>query len=345
MIMAVKDKKDIKNRNASPSAYGWAFQVGAGIKLMLEYVKEFTALKMEGKDDDIEITLPDGKIYAQAKSVTVMGNQSTAMENLKNSLDTLSDDVKKDSNPVKLIYITNILNPLSTSSKISPHYEKYGRTYDYSTLPDDDRKKIKNIVGDDFPVEILQIHVIEFFGEGKNKFEGIKENIRAFVRDALDDPSLSDNLFDKWYTLFSLNCTDKPKEDMSFDKNKKEIMYPVIVLAIDPPISSDDFREVSDYDDYGAIVSKYRDMLNQRACEYDFSSSLLAEYQMQKYQKVEGERSRFKFIFVKENWKQYEDSFNQIDSESIREAVTKMTILTIIERAYKLEKIRKAANL
>lgn len=68
--------KNTINRNASPSAYGWAFQVGAGIKLMLENVKEFTALKMEGKNDDIEITMPNGKIYAQAKSTTVMGNQS-----------------------------------------------------------------------------------------------------------------------------------------------------------------------------------------------------------------------------------------------------------------------------
>ena len=50
--MTEKNGKKIKNRNASPSAYGWDFQVGAGIKLMLDYVTEFTAIKMEGKNDD-----------------------------------------------------------------------------------------------------------------------------------------------------------------------------------------------------------------------------------------------------------------------------------------------------
>ena len=43
--------------NASPSAYGWVFQVGAGITLMLDNVKDFTSMKMEGKSDDIEFTL------------------------------------------------------------------------------------------------------------------------------------------------------------------------------------------------------------------------------------------------------------------------------------------------
>jgi hypothetical protein len=62
--------------NASPAAYGWCFQVGAGIKLMLDYVQDFSHIKMEGKSDDIEITLGEGKkIYAQAKSVTQMGDQ------------------------------------------------------------------------------------------------------------------------------------------------------------------------------------------------------------------------------------------------------------------------------
>ena len=106
--MAEKIDKNLKNRNASPSAYGWAFQVGAGIKLMLENIEEFIALKIEGKDDDIELTFPDGKIYAQAKSVVEMGDQSSATAKLKNALETLSDDAVKDKKSLKLIYITNI---------------------------------------------------------------------------------------------------------------------------------------------------------------------------------------------------------------------------------------------
>lgn len=63
--MSIINGKEV-DTNASASAYGWVFQVGAGITLMLDNVTEFTSMKMEGKSDDIEFTLPTGKIYAQA---------------------------------------------------------------------------------------------------------------------------------------------------------------------------------------------------------------------------------------------------------------------------------------
>lgn len=337
--------KNVINRNASPSAYGWAFQVGAGIKLMLENVKEFTALKMEGKNDDIEITMPNGKIYAQAKSTTIIGNQSSANENLKDALATLSDDTKSGNNCIKLIYITNILNPFSTSQTVGPFYNQYDTSYDFSTLPPEDKQKIISIVGDNFPVEQLQVHIVKFFGEGNNKFDSIKNYIRSFVSEALGDASLSSNLFDKWYTLFSLNCTDKPKDEMSFDKTKKEIMYPVIVLAIDPPIPLEQFQKVSDYDDYDEIVQQYRDLINQRACEYDFTSALLGEYNTQKAKVDSANRANFKYDYVNNNWQQYEEAFNQIEDDEIRMAVTKLTLLTIIIKAAKLDRIHKAANI
>ena len=165
--MSVTGKNEIKNRNASPSAYGWAFQVGAGIKLMLENITEFTALKMEGKNDDIELSLPSGKIYAQAKSVTVMGDQSSATEKLKKALETLSDDATKDNNSIKLIYITNILNPFSSSLQNSPYYNCYDTSYNYSILPAEDREKIRKIVEMIFQLNNCKYMLFVFLGKVK----------------------------------------------------------------------------------------------------------------------------------------------------------------------------------
>ena len=110
-----KDKA-VESRNASSSSFGWAFQVGAGIVLMLRNIKEFTAIRMEGEYDDIEISFDDGKIFAQAKSVVKMGDRRNASRNLSNALQTLKDDVKNNLCDIKsLIYITNIQNPLSSS--------------------------------------------------------------------------------------------------------------------------------------------------------------------------------------------------------------------------------------
>ena len=61
---------------------------------MLDYVKEFTAIKIEGASDDIEITLDSGKIYAQAKSATQIGDRRNASKNLNSALRVLSQDVK-----------------------------------------------------------------------------------------------------------------------------------------------------------------------------------------------------------------------------------------------------------
>lgn len=149
--------------NASPSAYGWVFQVGAGITLMLDNVKDFTSMKMEGKSDDIELTLPTGKIYAQAKSVTQIGNQKTASTNLNDALKLLDSD-KENGDAVRLIYITNIANPLS--SKMASAFQ-YEHVYDFSTLSEEDQEKIKSKVSSDFLTEKFQIHILNFFGEGR----------------------------------------------------------------------------------------------------------------------------------------------------------------------------------
>ena len=56
------------DRNASPSAFGWDFQVNAAILLMLENIREADKVRVEGADEDIEITLKDKtKIYFQVK--------------------------------------------------------------------------------------------------------------------------------------------------------------------------------------------------------------------------------------------------------------------------------------
>ena len=346
IAMKTEEKENIKAKqhNASPSAYGWAFQVGAGIKLMLKYVKEFTSLKMEGKNDDIEITLPQGKIYAQAKSITQMGEQSGARKTLKDALEVLKDDAK-NSDSTQLIYISNILNPLSSSSKRSPFYDGYERIYDFSILPPADQNDLQKLVGSDFPIDQFQIHVIRFFGVGEEKFDGIREEIKGFVQKALGDSSYEYDLWAKWFAMFYLNCTDTPKEEMEFSKTKKEIMYPIIVLAIDPPISIDEFQQVSDYDDYDEIKKTYRKVINDKLFEYEFSSSVLGDYLSKKSHVAIDDRSKYKYHFVKETWKEYEENFTSIPADAAREAVTKMTILTTINRADKLEQIGRAANL
>ena len=71
------------NRNASPSAFGWDFQANSAIFLMLETIQDAKRIRVEGVDEDIEITLQDKtKVYAQAKAVVKPDDYSHVIENL-----------------------------------------------------------------------------------------------------------------------------------------------------------------------------------------------------------------------------------------------------------------------
>ncbi len=325
--------------NASPSAYGWCFQVGAGITLMLDNVKDFTAIKMEGASDDIEITLNSGKIYAQAKSVTQIGDKRSASTNLNNALRLLSQDAK-NGDAFRLVYITNIANPLS-SSVVSAF--QYGKNYDFSVLPEDAKKKIRRNVSDDFPTEQFKLHILNFFGEGDNKFESIKEKIKEFLREAIDDPSYNKRLLDSWFETFMVNASDKPDDQKRIELQKKDVIYPVIVLVIDAPVSESDFAKVCDYDNHAEICRDFRETINRNVCDYEFFSEVIGDYLIKRNQATN--QAIYKYEFVSNEWKNYETQFSAISNLETREALIKLLLLTVITQRSKINAIKEATNL
>ncbi len=325
--------------NASPSAYGWCFQVGAGIKLMLDNVKEFISMKLEGSSDDIEISLNSGKIYAQAKSVTQIGDQRSASTNLNNALHLLSQDVK-NGDAIKLVYITNIANPLTSSM---PSAFQYGSSYDFSVLPLDAQEKIADKVENKFPTEKFQLHILNFFGEGDNKFSSIKEKISEFLREAIDDPSYNKQLLNNWFETFMVNASDKPDNLKKLELTKKQVIFPVIILVIDPPISETDFTKVCEHDNYGEIIQEFRKTINRNASDYEFISEVVGDYLTKR--NMLSDKSNFKYTYVKNEWNNYENQFLFILDQEKREALIKMLLLTVITQRSKINSIKEAASL
>jgi len=328
------------DRNASPAAYGWCFQVGAGIKLMLDYVQDFSHIKMEGKSDDIELTLGEGKkIYAQAKSVTQMGEQRSATQNLSNALKVLLED-EQNGDAFRLVYITNIANPLS--SEMTSAFQ-YDRTYEFSILSNDDQKRIIDKISNNFPFDKFQLQILNFFGEGDNKFSKIKEEIEAFLRNAIDDKSYSKRILNDWFEILMVNATDKPDKEKKIDLSKKQIIFPVIAVIIDPPITEAEFVRVCDYEDYTEITQDFRKIIYETTCDYEFIVQVLVDYLEKRKYAVD--KSNYKFEFTKNEWQNYERGFISIDNADKRQALIKLLILTIIIRNDKLNHIKKAVNL
>lgn len=324
-----------KNRNASPSAYGWVFQVGAGITLMLENIKDFSSLKMEGKNDDIEITLPDGKLFAQAKSVTQIGDSRSSSTNLNGALDVFKDDLKNaQENVVKLVYVSNIINPLLSSY---PSAFEYGNTYDFSTLPTEDQNKIIEKLGPNFPVEKLQIKILRFFGEGYNKWTNVKNQIAEFLRQAIDDPTYDKILLDSWISEFITNCADKPQIEKSLEINKKDIIFPLIILVTENTVTEKIFSEVSDYDDFEGLSKKFREVLYRKKCDYQFVSKIIGDYN--------SASTRNRYDYVNSYWGNYLEDFCFVGDDEEKEALIKLSVLSILLQKSTINKIRKEANL
>lgn len=107
----------MSNRNASASAFGWDFQVNAAILLMLENIEKAEHIRVEGANEDIEITLNDkSKIYAQAKAVTKPDDTSNVIKKLKDAIETLNETEKK-SDGYLFTYITNSPNPFNDKKR------------------------------------------------------------------------------------------------------------------------------------------------------------------------------------------------------------------------------------
>ncbi len=324
--------------NASPSAYGWCFQVGAGITLMLDNIKEFTSIKMEGEFDDIEINTPKGKIYAQAKSIIQIGNQKNASKKLQDSLKLLSKD-NLNGDAIQLIYITNISNPLSSKEKKA---FCYGHSYEYSVLSNNDQKKIDSYVNSSFAKDKLKIYILNFFGTGENKFASVKEKISEFLRNAVQDSSYSQKILENWFSTFMINCSDVPDKQKKCNLTKKEIIFPVMVLVLDPLIQEDEFVKVCEYDNIEELQSHFRTSIDRKIYDYEFISSTIGNF-LSSYSS-NGQRMT-KYEFVKEKWKDFEKYFSFVLDIREREALIKLVLLATISKRSKINKIKEAANL
>lgn len=110
----------MKNRRANAVLFGFDFQRNAAIVLMLENIKELRSVRLEGNEEDIELTLENGrKILAQAKAVEKSSSDfSHVRENLKKALISLSEGSQK-ADTQQLIFITNSPNPFNDTDSRS----------------------------------------------------------------------------------------------------------------------------------------------------------------------------------------------------------------------------------
>lgn len=327
----------MSTRNASPSAFGWDFQINSAILLMLENIKDAKHVRVEGADEDIEITLKDNsKIYAQAKSVVKPDNTSHVIDKLSDALGTLSQAAKKGDG-VLFTYVTNSSNPFNDIQTISYFT---GRTHlSYSELPSAAQEKIEIIINNkgygNLDLHKLDIRVIPFYGDDlKNRYKEIQACVNEFLSEInVDFPGINTEIMSIWQKNLFQNAT---QTNTRINISKEKIIWPLIVLVVDKCVANNYKQDFCD-DEIDEIEKKYRLLINHSTLSYGVFSQIISDFK--KSRKTTKQ-------FITDNWINYQKIVGEIEiDESIRESLIKIILYRIITQKKYIQDIKKGSNL
>ena len=254
----------VKNRRANAVLFGFDFQRNAAIILMLERIKELRSVRLEGNEEDIELTLENGKkILAQAKAVEKSSSDfSHVRENLKKALISLSEGAQRV-DAQELIFITNSPNPFNDEASRSV-FGGLPTHRSFSSLPPSAQVTVQKYLGNiEHPLDSEKFTVQVFPFETDNEAERYKA-----VAQAMNDfiGSLNVNvsyglgkwLLQVWHDEIFINGA---KKDASIQLRKKDIIWPILVYETDINRCDDDFLNQFDIGVYDEVVRLYSSII------------------------------------------------------------------------------------
>ena len=327
----------MSDRNASPSAFGWEFQVNSAILLMLENIRNVKSVRVEGKDEDIEITLQNKtKIYAQVKAVEKPDDTSHVIDKLSKALETLSDAAKRGDGEL-FTYVTNSANPFNNQRTLIYFT---GRTHlGFDELPSAAQKKITEIIKKngywDLDVHKVDVRVIPFYGNDlKNRYKEIQACVNEFLSEVnVSVQGLNSEIMEIWQKDLFQNAT---QSDTTIVISKEKMIWPLIVLVVDKTVANEYKKDFCD-DEIEEIERKYRMIINQNTMSYEIISRVLSDFRnAKKAQKV----------FVADCWGKYLGIVDMIDADDIiKETLVKMILYRILTQRVCIRDIKRGVNI
>lgn len=336
----------MKNRRANAVLFGFDFQRNAAIVLMLENIRELRSVRLEGNEEDIELTLENGrKILAQAKAVEKSSSDfSHVRENLKKALISLSEGSQK-TDTQQLIFITNSPNPFNDADSRSV-FSGLPTRRSFSNLPPSAQQIVQKYLGDiDNPLDLQKFTVQVFPFETDDEMERYKAVTQA-VNDFIG--SLNANvtyglgkwLLQVWHDDIFINGT---KRDASILLDKKDIIWPIIVYETDINRCDDNFLNQFDIGVYDEVVRLYGSTIDSCCERVEFFTKILYDYTQFPNTKKQMEKCQ---DFIDSTWENYKSEFSSsgIDEETL-EALIKIVLYNVLRRRITIDKIRQGVNL
>lgn len=336
-----------KDRSAIPTVFGFDFQEVAGLILTLFYLKDVKEISIEGKKQDIELLLNNGKvIYAQAKATTKF--ESTTLDKFKEGMVTLIENAQLN-NAEKLIYVTNSLYPLGKASKlknfiVNGDKEKRYTFNDFKENGLDIDSYINKASNSDlsFDREIFELHFYKLFqfSDKKTKYEVAFEYIQQFLG-KIGKSSYKNEVFDLWEAQFHRNAAQK--ETLS----KKDFIWKMVVRLFEVH-QLDDFKDYFEFDDneIDEIEERFGDVINDLVNWYELSNIIFNSYITYKRESCNKDRKTRELEFVDKCWKEFQDDIIFMSGDELsREIITKLVIWKILINKVTINKALKEAGL
>ena len=334
----------MRTRNASPSLFGWEFQVNAGIVIMLDYIREAEAVKIEGVTEDIEVILQNGtRVFAQAKSSMDPEDTKNASRDLKKALKTLND-AERIGKVKQLILVTNRANPLN-EEKSRRYFSNAYSLVPYSILPSTGQQRIQDICKQEklaLRLNHFSVLALQYSGDGDFRYETIKERVSEFLVDINSHfQGFGKKMLPKWQLQFGQNAS---QTDRSRIIKKKDMIWPLIVLFCED--INDPWLDDFDDADREAIGERFADVISDHSERFDLVAKIMSEYASYKAAHPDMSRATVQRLFIDEKEGLFIDEF-ALDSEDaeIAKAVRKLTIGKILQQRRRIAEVKKAVNL
>lgn len=333
----------MKDRSSPASAFGWDFQVNAGIVLMLDNIREAKKIKIEGATEDIEIYFGDGTcLFAQAKATHDPWDNSNASQALTKALETLGEACLSGK-ARKLVFVTNRANPFSDPASIKAFSDAYSMV-SFASLPPSCRERIHEIClrkGIELTTDCFSVLSLKFPEDEAARYQTVKEHIAEFLVKIDDDfQGYSQQMLDKWQLRFGRNATSK---DRKRTISKKDMAWSLIVLRCE---KIDKWLDDYDEGDSRRIQAEYGKVISDQSERFALVAKVLAEYDeyAQKHPNQTGEEVRQ--LFMAEKAGLFADEFD-LDgvNAKIAAAVQRLTIRKILYERYGIKSVKRAVNL
>ena len=174
----------------------------------------------------------------------------------------------------------------------------------------------------------------------KTRYAVIEEKIRDFINQLnLGQIISATELMQVWQNDLFHNGS---QTDTAIKLNKKEVVWPVIVLTLDKHIPSE---YIDEYDQglINEVTTQYSYLINSIIERYDLITKILFDYNSSYDTLSMKERTR---TFIKDRWQDYISVFSleSLNTE-VQEAITKIILAKVIHQRYLIDNISREVSL